>query len=286
MEREKYTLRELEEIKKRAIWFKVKNFWRFSITYIGHKVASRNPDLKVRNFSTITTCFQLSTGKWIFLVYNYPLSVIHRIQDAFAKWATEKYCIKVMNRKEWKEIFIRKSFISIIPLDVRNVVAMPYIENQNLFHILIGRIGNYSFAEKEGMVKEVVRIINDMHRRGIVWGELITQNMVRSQEGRIILCDTETVYYRGSLIEQKVLDWQDFICSAVGSLSWLHPEKVSYLVRFIVNQIQDEEVRQCLKKKCRKKRTLLHRIFFFSIIARLACTPKLYKRIRAEIAFG
>ena len=32
------------------------------------------------------------------------------------------------------------------------MVAMPYIENENLFDILIGRIGSYSFAEKEAII--------------------------------------------------------------------------------------------------------------------------------------
>lgn len=246
-------------------------------------MANRNPDSKVRNMSTITTCFPLSSGKWVYLVYAYPLSIIHRVLDGLAKWATEKYCIKAVSLKKWKEAFVKNSFIPIIPVNIKNVVAMPYIENGNFFDILTGKIGNYSFVEKERMIKMAVEIINEMHSRNVVWGELIVHNIIRSQDGKIIICDTETVYYRGSLTEQKVSDWLDFICSTCGSMVRLYPEKVSYLIRLIMDQIQDGFVKQCLKERCSKKRTLLHKLFFVYTLERLKCSPWLYERVKKEI---
>jgi tRNA A-37 threonylcarbamoyl transferase component Bud32 len=280
----KYTREELEEIRRKAKWFKIKNFWRLPSLIRGHKVASRDPESQIRNFSTITTCFSLSTGRWIYLVYSYPLSIIHRILDGLMKWTTEKYCIKVISPRKWKEAFGRNSFIPIIPVNIPNMVVMPYVNNKNLFDIMAGKVGKYSFPEKEAMIGVATNVINEMHAKDIVWGEPIVQNIIRSQDGEIILCDTETVYYRGTIIEQKVSDWLDFICSAVGAVSRLHPEKISYLVRFVVDRIQDEEVRQSLKERCRKKRTFLHRLFFLNTQVRLACPPKLYERIKAEIA--
>lgn len=246
-------------------------------------MANRNPKSKIRNMSTITTCFLLGGGKWVYLVYAYPLSIIHRLLDGLAKWATEKYCIKAVTPKKWKEAFVKNSFIPIIPVDIKNVVAMPYIENENLFDVLTGRIGSYSFAEKEAMIRETVRIINEMHGRGVVWGELIVHNMIRSQNEEVIICDTETAYYRGTLTEQKASDWLDFICSSCGSMAKLHPEIVDQLLQIIVGQIQDSAVRQCLKEKCGRRRTWLHKLFFIYTMVRLICLPKLYDRIKTEI---
>lgn len=283
MKKEKYTERELKEIKKRAVLFKVKNFWRLPSLWRGHRVANRNPESKVRNMSTITTCFPLSSGKWVYLVYAYPLSIIHRLLDGLAKWATEKYCIKAVTPKKWKEAFVKNSFIPIIPVDIKNVVAMPYIENENLFDVLTGRIGNYSFIEKEAMVRKAVRIINDMHAKDIVWGELIVHNMIRSNGGEVILCDTETVYYRGSLTEQKASDWLDFICSTCGSMAGLHSEKINHLISLIVDQMKDDVVKQYLKERCSKKRTLFHKLLFIYTRERLKCSPKLFEKIKEEI---
>lgn len=283
MKKEKYTKQELKEIRKRAETFKRRNLLRLPCIIRGNKVASRNPDSKIRNYSTITECFPLSTGKWVYLVYAYPLSIIHRLLDGLAKWATEKYCIKALTPKKWSEAFTKNSFIPIIPVNIPNAVAMPYIENENLFDILAGRVGNYTFLEKESMIKEAVKIINKMHAKDTVWGELIVHNIIRSQEGEIIICDTETVYYRGSLTERKASDYLDFICSAGGSISKLHAEKIDYLVQIILEQIQDDSVRQDLKERCRKKRTWLHRLFFIYTMARLACPPKLYDRIKTNV---
>lgn len=284
MMKEKYTEKELEEIKKSAIWFKIKNFWRLPGLIRGHKVASRNPDSKVRNYSTVTTCFPLLSGKWVFMAYAHPLSIIHRILDGLAKWATEKYCIKIVSPKKWKEAFVANSFITVIPVDVQYVVAMPYIENENLSDILTGKVGKYSFSEKEAMILKAVRIINEMHSRGVVWGELVVANLVWVQDGEIIICDTETIYYRGSLIEQKASDWLDFICSVVGSVARLHPERIDYLVKSIVSRVQDDEIKNCLKERCSEKRTWLHKLLFLYTLARLYCLPKLYDHIKAEIA--
>ena len=280
---EEYTVEELGEIRKIARRFKRRNLFRLPCVLWGNRVSSRDPDSKVSNYSTITGCFQLSKGRWIYLVYAYPSSIIHRLLDGIAKRVTEKHCIKALSPRKWQEAFIRGSFIPIIPVDIQDVVAMPYIENRNLFDILTGRIGNYTFPEKEVMIREAVRIINEIHARDIVWGELIAQNMIRTEKGEIILCDPETGYYRGTLVEQKASDWLDFICSVCGSISKLHPEEIDRLVQDILERIQDIVVKQCLKAICEKKRTLSHRFFFLYTWKRLACPPKLYDRIKLGI---
>lgn len=281
--KEEYTERELKEIREKAISFKRKNLLRLPCIITGNEVASRNPDSKIRNWSTITECFSLSTGRWVYLIYAYPFSIVHRLFDGFAKWATGKYCIKIVSPKRWKEAFIRNSFIPIIPVDVSNVVAMPYIENENLFDVLAGRVGNYDFSEKKAMIMQAVEIIKKMHAEGIVWGELIVQNMIRSENGKIILCDTETVYYQGSLIEQKASDLLDFICSACGSIANFYPEEVDHLIQTILNQIRDNSVKQSLKERCGKKKTWLHCLFFAHTRVRLACLSELYDRIKEKI---
>lgn len=280
---EEYTKEELDEIRRIVKRFRRRNFFRLPCIIMGHKVASRNPESKVRNYSTITGCFPLSTGRWIYLVYAYPSSVIHRILDGFVKWATEKYCIKVISPRKWREAFIKNSFIPIIPVDFPDVVVMPYIENENLFDILTGRIGGYTFLEKEVMIRQAVRIINEMHAKGVVWGELIVGNIIRTKNGEIILCDTETAYYRGTLTEQKASDWLDFVCSVCGSITKLHSGKIDYLVSIILDGIEDDSVKQCLKEKCAKRRTLLHQLFFIYTMVRLTCPPKLYNLIKSEI---
>lgn len=286
MDKEEYTEEELREITKKAELFKEKNLFRLPCIFRGNKVASRNPESQIRNFSTITECFLLSTGRWVYLVHAYPLSVVHRLLDGLAKWATEKYCIKRVNPRKWKEAFIKNSFIPIIQTSISNVVAMSYIENENLSDILTAKVGRYNFLEKETMIREAALLINEMHDKEIVWGELNAPNMIRSKEGKIIICDTETVYYRGSLIEQKVSDWLDFICSVCGSIAKVHPGKTDYLIQIIANQIQDNRVRQSLKERCRKKRTWLHRLFFLYTQVRLTCPPKLYDRIKEKINSG
>lgn len=283
MDKETYSQRELKEIREEARSFKRRNFFRLPCIVVGNKVASRNPDSKIRNYSTITECFSLSTGKWIYLIYAYPFSIVHRLLDGLAKWATRKYCIKIVSPKKWKKAFVKDSFIPVIPIEVSNVVAMPYIENENLFDILAGRIGDYCFLDKEAMIMQAVEIINKMHTEDIVWGELVTQNMIRSEDGKIIICDTETVYYRGSLVEQKASDWFDFICSACGSMANLHPEKVDYLILMILNQIQDVSVKYSLRQKCEEKKTWLHRLFFLHTQVRLTCSSKLYGWIKEKI---
>jgi len=276
-----YSQREKREIESIARKFKRRNFFRLPALWRGNKVASRNPESKIRNFSTITGVFRLSSGKWVYLVYSYPLSLIHRILDGIGKWMTEKYCIKVVSPSKWKEAFIRNSFIPIIPIDVPSVVAMPYVENQNLFDVLAGRIGDYSFSEKVLLIKKAVRLINEMHAK-IVWGELIVQNMIVTEDNDIILCDTETEYYRGTIIERKASDWMDFIFSVIGAVTKVHPEKVSYLVDVIFDQIESE-VKVAIKEKCRRNKNLLHKIFSFYDTARLACPPLLYEKIKKII---
>ena len=283
MSEQRYTEKELKEIEARARLFKKRNLFRLPCIIKGNKVASRNPNSKIRNFSTITECFSLSTAKWVYLVYAYPFSIVHRLLDGFCKWATEKYCIKIVSPKRWKQAFIRDSFIPIIPITLSNIVAMPYIENENLFDILAGRIGNYDFSEKEKMIMQAVEIINRMHVKDVAWGELIVQNMIRSEEGEIIICDTETVYYHGSLMEQKASDWLDFICSVCGSMARFHPEKVDHLIQTVLNQIRDESVGQSLKERCGKKKTWLHCLFFAHTRVRLACLPKFYDQVKKKI---
>jgi len=279
-----YSSKELGEIKEMAVKFKRRNFFRLPALFLGNKVAHRNPESKIRNFSTITMCFSLSTGKWIYLIYAYPLSIINRITDAIAKWGTEKYSIKTVSLKKWRQSFIKNSFIPIIPIDVKNLVALPYIENENFLDILAGRIGTYGFEKKVQMINEATRVINDMHARGITWGELVVANMIRSLDGKIIICDTETEYYRGTLSQQKASDWHDFIFSACGNSSKVHPEKVPYLVELIFGQIADKTVREELKESCRKKKSLLHIFFFLYDMGRLSCNPCLYNQIRKIIS--
>ena len=102
-----------------------------------------------------------------------------------------------------QQAFIKDSFIPIIPINISNLVAMPYIPNENFYDILAGRIGLYSVVEKKTMIEKAIDVVKEMHSREVVWGELITPNMIRELNGKIIICDTETAYYRGSLIEQK-----------------------------------------------------------------------------------
>lgn len=97
-----YTDKELTEIIEIVERFKIKNFWRLSCLIRGRRVANRNPKSKVRNFSTMTGCFPLSTDKWVYLVYAYPLSVVHRFFDGLTKWASEKYCRKIVLPRNWR----------------------------------------------------------------------------------------------------------------------------------------------------------------------------------------
>ena len=63
MSEQRYTEKELKEIEARARLFKKRNLFRLPCIIKGNKVASRNPNSKIRNFSTITECFSLSTAK-------------------------------------------------------------------------------------------------------------------------------------------------------------------------------------------------------------------------------
>ncbi len=282
-----YSKEEIAEIEKLARKFKKKNFFKLPALVKGNKVASRNPESKIRNFSTITKVFKLSTGKWVYLVYFYPLSIIHRILDGIGKWATEKYSLKIMNPKKWKETFISNSFIPVIPINVLSVVAMPYIENENLFDIFSGRIGKYSFLEKIKIIKNATDLINRIHSRGIVWGELIVHNMIRTVNGEIVLCDTETVYYRGTLIEQKASDWINFIFSTCGAMSKTHIPNTPtfyFVAFFIFSRIENEEIKEEIKKWCRRKKNFLHKLFFFYDAKQLSCLPDLYKRLKKIIS--
>lgn len=136
------------------------------------------------------------------------------------------------------------------------------------------------------MLNEAVRIINEMHAKGIVWGELIVKNMIRATDGEIIICDTETVYYRGSLVERKASDWLDFICSACGAIAKLHSEEIDGFILAVLERIEDNDVKQCLKEKCERKITRLHRLFSICDLVRLDCPPSLYGRVRSIISLS
>jgi len=136
------------------------------------------------------------------------------------------------------------------------------------------------------MLDEAVRIINEMHAKGIVWGELIVKNMIRATDGKVIICDTETVYYRGSLVERKASDWLDFICSVCGAIIKLHPEEIDGFIRNVLEGIKDDDTKQCLREKCGKESTWLHKLLSVCDQVRLDCLRWLYDRIRSTISLS
>lgn len=279
-----YVNSELREIKKEIGQFKRRNWFRLPCLFHGNKVASNNPESMIGNFSTITETFQTSEGRWVYIIYAYPLSVIHRVLDTLMKYLTQKYCTKTISPSKWKKAFTERSLIPVMQQDDPSVVVLPYIDGENFRDILAGFAGRYTLAKKEDLIRASVAFINNLHATNIVWGELIVANMMRSKKGEIILCDTETTYYRGTIVEQKASDWLDFICSCCGDLRRAHPGTESRVVNIVMDGIANEAVKSCLKNMCHKKRSFSHVLFSPYTTARLSTPPWLYKKIKALIA--
>lgn len=285
MQQATYNAQEMQEIVAMARQFRHNNLLRLPCLFHGNHVANRNPESKIVNWSTITMCSELSTGKWVYLIYAYPLSVVHRIMDGMMKGCTEKYCAKIISSRRWKDAFVSDSFIPVIPIPFDDVVALPYIDNVNFADILMGRVGGYDFFAKMAMLRTAAEQIAAMHAKGIVWGELIVQNMLRSEpDGEIVICDTETKYYRGTLAQQKASDWLDFICSAVGCLEKSEEKMPPFSVVYeLVQFIKDDQVKRELKAMCAKPRDIIHIVTAGYTTVRLSCPPTLYKEVKREI---
>ena len=298
----------MDELTAAAWRFRRDAAWTLPRIFTGHPVAHRpEDDVRVKNFSTITRVVQLSDGQLMFLVYRYPLSWIHSLTDNLQRWGSGRPSAKPFRRSVWHRRFSKKSQLLVYPINVPGVVAMQYCPNFNLYDVLHHNVGNLPARQIQRALGTTSSLINVVHAQGITWGELIVQNIIlrrfppveiptsgplhREFSGRApdptllpILCDTEVEYQRGvPLSLLRMYDWRDFIFSACGANTVIAggPEA---LVPHLLQNLNDDQVRELLIKECRKPRSLGQTLFWQGFSGALSLpSVEMFDRIRSAI---
>jgi len=277
---------DIEEIRIAAKAFKREAWLTGPRIFSGHPVAHQNPDRsEITNFSTITRLVTLESGRKVFLVYRYPLSWIHSITDGIQRIGSGKWSRKPLFRLSWHRLFTNKSRIPTIAIMVPGVVAMPYEPNWNLWDILKNRVADIPAEELLAIFSDVVDQVNELHRNGQSWGELIVNNIILSTETlKPVICDTEVTYcWFTEHRWQCMSDWHDLIFSACGALNH-HELTADVLAKHIFSKIDRQAVRDILQDCCAKGRTIGHKIFWPGVSGRLSCDKTTFDAVSSTIA--
>lgn len=230
-------------------------------------------DSHVVNFSTQTRIVTLSSGRKIFLINNYSSSAVHRELDAIMKFGEGARMRKAKSNK-WKEVFVGKSRMNILPCDDPNTVALDYIPNLNMYDLFANRakikdFGSCDFAKDItpeqllDIVGKMTRKIEGIHAEGQAWGELILQNIIIDDKQDVHICDPEMQYNDDvPFSEQKARDLFDLVMSASGTLKQSAGVDYAVTVNKVLNTYSDKEAVMALISLAFKKPSLLNKIFF------------------------
>lgn len=230
-------------------------------------------DSHVVNFSTQTRIVTLSSGRKIFLINNYSSSAVHREMDAIMKFGEGARMRKAKSNK-WKEVFVGKSRMNILPCDDPNTVALDYIPNINMYDLFANRakikdFGSCDFAtnitpeQLLEIVGKMTKKIEGIHAEGQAWGELILQNIIIDDKQDVHICDPEMLYNDDvPFSEQKARDLFDLVMSSAGTL--YQSAGVDYVVTVnkVLSTYSDKESVMALISLAHKKPSLLNKIFF------------------------
>jgi len=248
-------------------------------------------DGKIGNFSTWTSIQTLQSGRKVFVIYNYPLSIIHRFLDNMMKGMTNTK-VKKSASGHWAETFIERSNIPVLWSDHKRLVVLPYIPNINLYDLFannheIADWGECQWAkeitveQKLEIIREIIEELKKIHKAGKTWGETILPNMIRSQEGKVIICDPETQYdAHVSLTEQKARDLKDIIMSICGSLAKSeHFDDFGKIIEIVENAYGDPEVFHYLRTQLTVPMTMSEKVFYAYTGARLGISRSDFKKV-------
>lgn len=230
-------------------------------------------DSHVVNYSTQTRIVTLSSGRKIFLINNYSSSAVHREMDAIMKFGEGARMRKAKSSK-WKEVFVGKSRMEILPCDDPNTVALDYIPNLNMYDLFANRakikdFGTCDFAtnitpeQLLEIVGKMTKKIEGIHAEGQAWGELILQNIIIDDKQNVHICDPEMIYNDDvPFSEQKARDLFDLVMSSAGTLNQSAGVDYSVTVNKVLSTYSDKESVMALISLAYKKPSLLNKIFF------------------------
>lgn len=279
--------RQLEHLRATAIMFAEETRFVLPSIWKGRPVAHARPQLsRIRNFSTITKVVRLQGGFKVFLIRRYPLSWIHSLTDNLQRWMNGRGGFKPIRTSVWQKRFEEKSLIPIIPLGIKGVVALPYLENYNLHDVLFNRVLPLSFLETQVVLLSVASRLNYLHETGVSWGEPIVHNMIIDPVSlEPTICDTE-VKYLPHLSQRQgyVRDWWDFIMSASCAYRGTDEER-AWLADTLTRSIADRNVREDLRKLCRQDRTWKQKLFWSGMLGLISFVNlKTYNAVRQAIS--
>jgi tRNA A-37 threonylcarbamoyl transferase component Bud32 len=182
--------------------------------------------------------------------------------------------MKKVSAKDWKEAFESKSDIPVIENTDPDTVVLPFIPNVNAYDAFANRKEIKDFGECEYLrdageeellllADRMMQKIQELHEKGIAWGEVILPNFIIDKEKQAYICDPEVRYSdRIALAEQKARDLLDFLHSLSAAMNQTEGTDYQVTVQRMLDQYEDDEVLGELKRLAEKKPKLRERIFF------------------------
>lgn len=283
-----------KELEKEIKNFKKDTKFKSPAILTGNRTATEY-DSRVTNFSTRTKIVTLASGRKLFLINNYNTSWIHRGLDKLMKHLTGFKMSKAKS-SEWKDRFISKSQIPVIPTEEENLIVLDYIPNINLYDLYANQDQIHDWGECDfaknldnddllDIIDKIMDKIKGLHAKDIPWGELILNNIIIDKDQNIHICDPEVSYDNGMpLSEQKARDLLDLMISSSAVMNKKHNTEHETLISRMIAQYEDEEVLSELKKLVQKKPNVINRLFFTHTKVRLGLSDyKQYIDIRETI---
>lgn len=242
------SLSELGEIRRAAQQFKRQARWTPPRFATGHRIAHEDQAASACNWSTRTRIVKLSSGRQIFLIYRYTFSWMHVLFDNFLRLFCGRKSAKTLTEGHWHEVFEGKSRIPVYDIGVKSIVALQYVPNYNLWDVLHNNYGKIRPQDVWVSLSQLCAQINEMHRYGVMWGDMIVNNIILGRDNlQPVICDTEVSYWRSvGFVEGCTRDWRELIISVVGCDRHFFPDKAA-AARRLFNLIEDRRVREQIK---------------------------------------
>lgn len=238
----------------------------------GYEVAADYGAL-VKGWTTLSKKIVLQNRWQIFVLYNYPQSVLRRNADRRNEWLIGDHMRKP-RFAEWKSRVESRSIIPTIHGIPEDFVAMPFIPSLNAYDIIARaeKITNWGdFSSWRNIELRPARVdlshistaLAALHRRNLTWGEAILPNVIFTQEGLPIWVDAEMRYEGLSPEEERATDLRNLIVSASGAINGKWGINDALICQAVVC-VHPEEVLVELEKMCRYALPLRQRLLFDS----------------------
>lgn len=240
-------------------------------TNIGYEVAA-SYDSQVKGWTTRSKIIEID-GQKMFVLCSYPASRTRRLFDRFMETVSGDPMRKP-TPEAWKDTVESRSNIPTIAGTPENMVVMPYVESINAYDIFahqkdIKDFGPFDWAkemtveDKIAMCGEFAKTLKATHDTGRTWGEAILPNLILTKDKKPILIDAETTYEGIPENEQKASDIRNLISSISGALARSAGIKdFTPIVRKVLHEYRDPEVRNELKRICSKPQPWRQRMIF------------------------